>query len=238
MPDLPPDPARDFGFHHLLAGLRDGRAGWGVRIALSFAAAACLTGLMLLIVGGLEINGFLIRDAHIAIIIPLTIATWLGSLYLIWATFGRWRWLLRNIFTCLVIWAVAIGACIVLDSASRRAEVAIAGIIFLAFTASALVVTTSIYQLSRGRPIFLADGKISVHCPGCGYNMSGLDSSSCPECGQRYTLDQLIKGQNYEALRPAIPSSVPKPLTQAPGAAPQAPEPQALPGGAAIPNLS
>lgn len=28
-------------------------------------------------------------------------------------------------------------------------------------------------------------------CPGCGYNLSGLSECRCPECGKKYTLEQL-----------------------------------------------
>ena len=28
-------------------------------------------------------------------------------------------------------------------------------------------------------------------CPDCGYNMAGLSSTKCPECGAQFTIDQL-----------------------------------------------
>ena len=34
-----------------------------------------------------------------------------------------------------------------------------------------------------------------VLCPTCGYNMSGLKGTRCPECGSEFTLDALIAGQ-------------------------------------------
>ena len=30
-----------------------------------------------------------------------------------------------------------------------------------------------------------------IVCPGCGYNMTGLRETTCPECGGSYTIDQL-----------------------------------------------
>lgn len=36
-------------------------------------------------------------------------------------------------------------------------------------------------------------------CPTCGYNMVGLYESRCPECGTRYTLDQLLASQDAES---------------------------------------
>jgi hypothetical protein len=34
-----------------------------------------------------------------------------------------------------------------------------------------------------------------LFCPKCGYNMTGLYEGRCPECGSRYTLDQLYAAQ-------------------------------------------
>ncbi len=36
-------------------------------------------------------------------------------------------------------------------------------------------------------------------CPTCGYTMVGLYESRCPECGTRYTLDQLYASQDAES---------------------------------------
>lgn len=34
-----------------------------------------------------------------------------------------------------------------------------------------------------------------VACPTCGYNMTGLRESACPECGAQFTLDELMSQQ-------------------------------------------
>ena len=41
-------------------------------------------------------------------------------------------------------------------------------------------------------------GADSVCCPLCGYNMTGLTESRCPECGGRFTLDQLLAAQREQ----------------------------------------
>ena len=37
-------------------------------------------------------------------------------------------------------------------------------------------------------------------CPTCGYNMMGLREAHCPECGSRFTLDQLYASQKPHGL--------------------------------------
>ena len=43
-------------------------------------------------------------------------------------------------------------------------------------------------------------GLSALVCPTCGYNLMGLGESKCPECGSRFTLDQLYAAQKREAL--------------------------------------
>jgi len=38
-------------------------------------------------------------------------------------------------------------------------------------------------------------GRDTVCCPVCGYNLTGLHEARCPECGSRFTLDQLVATQ-------------------------------------------
>jgi hypothetical protein len=37
--------------------------------------------------------------------------------------------------------------------------------------------------------------KTGIVCPNCGYNLTGLQSTRCPECGTQYTLDELLASQ-------------------------------------------
>ena len=39
------------------------------------------------------------------------------------------------------------------------------------------------------------DGGGGIPCPTCGYDMTGLRSTRCPECGTEFTLDELIASQ-------------------------------------------
>jgi hypothetical protein len=42
-----------------------------------------------------------------------------------------------------------------------------------------------------------ATGADTLACPVCAYNMTGMHSSDCPECGARFTIDQLIAAQSH-----------------------------------------
>ncbi len=46
-----------------------------------------------------------------------------------------------------------------------------------------------------------------LFCPKCGYNMTGLYESRCPECGTRYTLDQLAAAQKKETVETTATAS-------------------------------
>ena len=41
-------------------------------------------------------------------------------------------------------------------------------------------------------------GTNAIVCPSCGYNLTGLRESSCPECGAKFTLDQLFAGLPHQ----------------------------------------
>lgn len=37
-----------------------------------------------------------------------------------------------------------------------------------------------------------ASSRSAITCPTCGYNLTGLAESRCPECGSKFTLDELL----------------------------------------------
>jgi DNA-directed RNA polymerase subunit RPC12/RpoP len=42
-------------------------------------------------------------------------------------------------------------------------------------------------------------GGRAVACPRCGYNLTGLSSTQCPECGAQFTLDELAAGMRPDS---------------------------------------
>lgn len=42
-------------------------------------------------------------------------------------------------------------------------------------------------------------GQEAIVCPVCGYNLTGLTSTRCPECGKQFTLDELLASQPHRA---------------------------------------
>jgi hypothetical protein len=46
--------------------------------------------------------------------------------------------------------------------------------------------------------------KDAIVCPKCGYNLTGLQGTRCPECGTQYTLDELLLGQPSMATKETV----------------------------------
>lgn len=67
-----------------------------------------------------------------------------------------------------------------------------------ALSAMAWVITTVIIwretPAERARRLARA-GTDSVCCPVCGYNLTGMRELRCPECGARFTADELLRAQ-------------------------------------------
>jgi len=78
------------------------------------------------------------------------------------------------------------------------------GITFGAFFAQMvwLISTIIIWRetpAERVKRMQMLAGK-AVFCPRCGYNLTGLYEARCPECGSKFTLDQLMQAQQGEQL--------------------------------------
>ena len=60
-----------------------------------------------------------------------------------------------------------------------------------------LTCTVFIWRDTRSeRAARFAGSGQAVVCPGCGYNLTGLRQTTCPECGAAFTLNELLAGQS------------------------------------------
>ena len=57
---------------------------------------------------------------------------------------------------------------------------------------------TSTERLTR----LTAHGMPAISCPLCGYSLAGLTEARCPECGARFTLDQIILARPRPGAQP------------------------------------
>ncbi len=173
-----------------------------------------------------------VRDEHVAVALGLASVLWFVALIKIWATYTRFRNVLKTIFGILAIWAVAIPLGILADVLMRGGEeFVIAACILTAIGGSILLITSTAHRVRRGKPILTPEGLPNINCPSCDYSMVGLHESRCPECGTRYTLDELLLKQGYR--NPDRPGSahhqiVPNPVSHL---APHSQDPLLLPEG-------
>ncbi len=201
------------GDRSLIADLRTGRMGVLPRIGLSLAAAALLVSVLMFLLGMID-QGGRVDGEHIATGMALAGALWCGALAWVWSSYRKWRRLIATVCTILGIWLVAIPVCVVLSEVLRQEEFLIASTILLAVAATIATIVVNAHYATRGRPLEDRSGTIAVVCPQCQYSMVGLESCQCPECGAAYTVDRLIKEQNYALLRrvpgddgtPALPA--------------------------------
>jgi len=129
------------------------------------------------------------------------LATWVGVMvywWLLWRSAVRWT-RRRTIGTL----ATAVAAASVGAGGGLLAALVGHDSVFGPFVAGVLTIT-----LWLGATVFLwretpaeraarvgAGGASTVTCPTCGYNLTGLADARCPECGSRFTLDELLAAQ-------------------------------------------
>ncbi len=130
--------------------VRRGHAGLPARAALSLTAALVLLAGAMLVLGLMEQSSY-VRDEHVAIALGLASVLWFVALIKIWATYNRFRNVLKTIFGILAIWAVAIPLGILADEIMRGGEeFVIAACILTAIGGSILLITSTAHRVRRG----------------------------------------------------------------------------------------
>ena len=194
----------------LLLELRDGDAGPGIRVFISLAVASVLTGLAFAVpycltllwpsLGRRRGSGGLVYVDEIIIVWAFLVAglLYLSVLYWLWNKPLRRRgfWLAGAL--TIGIWIIAVTLCIAAEGLlTGDEEYVIAGIIFVASGVTLVMWVQMWRKYGRGRPAFGNDGKMDLRCPNCNYSMTGLSEARCPECGEHYTLDDLLARQGF-----------------------------------------
>lgn len=177
-----------------------GRAPVWVRAVSTLALAALLLAGALTGVWGYAIvlsDGY-VRDAHLAAGLALAGLAWCALLPLVWR--GRYtgaRFVLPGVLT-LAVALTATGMSILIDTLPvRDEELLIAAVLLAAGALVSLIWMPEVYRLRRGRSVLTSEGLVDVRCPDCGYSLVGLQDLRCPECGAVFTIDELIRAQNY-----------------------------------------
>ena len=201
---LPETRSRDDGRTSILQDLRSGAAPWPLRMALTIVAAGIMIAAVLFVLGLVEMSARRISDEHVAVCLILAGAAWGGATTWIWSGQRRARRVILSAIGVLGVWMVTIPLCVLIDEVFAREEMLIGGCIVAAVAASILIIAISTYRGIEGRAVQDDAGRVNVNCPRCGYSMVGLETCLCPECGGKYTLDQLIRAQEYGAVRRSV----------------------------------
>ena len=145
----------------------------------------------------LEMAGSRVSDGAIGVAIGGAAAGWCLGLVFVWATYRRFRRVLRTIFALLGLWAICVPTAFFVGEHIRRGEEFVIVAIMLAGVSGTFILITTISYRRVGRTVFNRAGEIDVRCPDCGYSLVGLSGCQCPECGTVFTLDALIEAQDY-----------------------------------------
>ena len=223
--------------------VRAGVAGLPPRVALSLASGAALAAIVLAGIGMLGLfDQWFIRviQAPEGMFSALALGgfLWCVVLSLIWGTYQHTRNLFRTIIVILGLWLIALpgaGWVTALYQYSPATPFLRAGFILAASAGTLLVLANIGYQKLGSRKLIDDAGGVGVNCPRCNYSMRGLSECRCPECGTLYTIDALIRLQDYDAVGlqrlAASPDDAP-PEKALPGALSDISPPEPQPGPA------
>jgi hypothetical protein len=147
-------------------------------------------------------NGY-VRDEQAAAAMSLAGACWFLVLILIWRPMRHGRQIAVPTITTLAIIVAAIAGSVAIDELLnlRDDEMLMFAVVLLGAAAVILVWLPTAQRLLRGRPVVGPDDLVRVNCPRCGYSLIGLRDLRCPECGTEFTIDELIRSQDYSGVR-------------------------------------
>lgn len=191
--------------------LRDNRIGFGTRLTLSLVSglvlvAAAMFGAWMIAAGfsprqtygSSRLFYFRVTDEQVFSCLGIAGLIWLATLAGIWGGFEQRRYLTRAVLGTIGIVVVCVFVGVAVDEVVRsEEEFLIAGIVLIGAAGVVMLWLSAVHKARRRRAVVGADDLINVFCPECGYSMIGLHEPRCPECGATFTLDELIRRQNY-----------------------------------------
>lgn len=103
--------------------------------------------------------------------------------------------------TIITATATIIG-CALAEVFVRRDDELVMGAVGLLGGAGILMIwLPALNRLMVGRRVVDDVNTVNVFCPACGYSLVGLRDLRCPECGASFTIDELIRSQNYTGVK-------------------------------------
>jgi hypothetical protein len=158
---------------------------------------------LVFVVGADMLRGYSPRtDAEL--FIASGVATWAfvaGYWCLLWRSSVRWD--SRRVVGTLLGAAAALGAgtffglCagVLVPRSGSGFGAFIGGVLAIVLWLIATVVIWRETPEERAQRV-RASSRSAITCPTCGYNLTGLSESRCPECGNKFTLDELLALQS------------------------------------------
>ncbi len=147
-----------------------------------------------------------VYEAELGSAVVLGAALWFGVLVWLW----RRARIALHVIATIGIAAAFLGLSFTFGAVLRvrEPEYFIGAFLLLAIGGVILVWLPLAMGYMRRRPVTDADDIVRVNCPQCGYSLVGLRDLRCPECGARFTVDELIRAQNYGGASAAQAESV------------------------------
>ncbi len=144
---------------------------------------------------------FVVDEFSLGFTVPSVVSLFVAASFLVTAWILVWRrqvhWTRRrSLMTALsLVWSAAMGTgagilTLVLQQVAGQAIRVGAMCWALVWVGSTALVWRETALERAGRINKLSSGLVC--CPNCGYNLTGLEQARCPECGSRYTLNELF----------------------------------------------
>ncbi|GMV95801.1 MAG: hypothetical protein HRF43_14090 [Phycisphaerae bacterium] len=202
----------------LLRSIDDGSASAAVRLAVSLAAGLMLTSACCALSFALSAvfpppwvrgsyNPGSSRIVFVSDEVALLCFAGGGIVYLImlgwvWSRHRRAGSIVVGAGQTAVLWVAAGLVCYAISENFGGDEEMLMSAALCAAGAATLVLWLRLYHRhAAGRELFDDAGAVDLRCPECQYQMVGLKDARCPECGREYTLDELVRKQDFRALR-------------------------------------